>query len=411
MRELSEIIKEEKTSLRLITIGMVIIGVAIILFIWCDYSFSLSSKINSEKFGQLGDFIGGIAGSIWALAGVLLFYTALTEQRKDIKTNQKALENQIEALNNQVKEFELQRKELESSRKVYEQQNKTLKIQQFDSNFYSLLNICVSIKNNLNNNHDSKDYFRTLFNNIKISFDEADTAIKIQSKYNENYLHEFNLEKGQLSHYFKSVYRLLKVIATTSGFSRKEKTFYSKILRAQISDYEQLILYFNSQSYLGIKARPLILEYNLLKHIDIFNKPEFEFYFDIQKEDRIKQFAQFITEFLSTHINDSYDIEFDKSKIIEEFKPYNCQVGIFFEEEFVIKFFFDIDISSHGIKLTEEQLSNFLHILLNERIVMNTYIDPSLVEISKFKTETGDNKILGYKITTGEKLRLNRDTY
>jgi len=150
MKKLYEVIKNEKTSFILVGVGIVLICIAFLLFIWCDYSLNFHSEINAEKFGQLGDFIGGIVGSIWALAGMLLFYIALTEQRKDIKTNQEALKNQIAALNNQVEEFKLQRKELESSRKVYEQQSKTLKVQQFESNFYSLLNIYMSIKADLN---------------------------------------------------------------------------------------------------------------------------------------------------------------------------------------------------------------------------------------------------------------------
>lgn len=79
--------------------------------------FDTSSQINSEKFGQLGDYVGGIVGSLWSLAGVVLFYVALTEQREDIKLNRETLETQVKALHLQIKEFELQTVELEETRK------------------------------------------------------------------------------------------------------------------------------------------------------------------------------------------------------------------------------------------------------------------------------------------------------
>jgi len=206
VKKLYEVIKNEKTSFILVGVGIVLICIAFLLFIWCDYSLNFHSEINAEKFGQLGDFIGGIVGSIWALAGMLLFYIALTEQRKDIKTNQEALKNQIAALNNQVEEFKLQRKELESSRKVYEQQSKTLKVQQFESNFYSLLNIYMSIKADLNKLAETGDYFKEVFDKIVIPYDPNKNCLIHHDDSIKSYLSIYNIEKGHLSHYFKSIY-------------------------------------------------------------------------------------------------------------------------------------------------------------------------------------------------------------
>ncbi|WP_024773050.1 putative phage abortive infection protein [Aquimarina macrocephali] len=411
MERFFKLIKNEKTSLILVASGLVLIGLAIIFFLWSDIGLTFNSKINSEKFGQLGDFIGGIVGSMWALAGVLLFYIALTEQRGDIQTNQKALKLQIEALNNQEKEFRLQRKELESSRKVYEQQSKTFRIQQFESNFYSLLNIYMSIKNSLNVLVENKDYFKDVFEKLKIAYDNNENIIEHHIKTNDSYFAIYNNEKGHLSHYFKSIYRILKIIDTAPNFSRKEKVFYSKILRAQITDYEQLILYYNSHSYYGLKAQSLILNYNLLKHISLFDKPEFKFYYNNQGESNIALFLDFLTAFLATHINDSYDISFNKKKIVEKFDPFNCLVGMYFEEQIEVKIFCNKDLSINNIKLEDSQFSEFLNIVLHERIVLNTYLSPEKVTISKYLTETENDKIFGYIISTDSQLNLNRDKF
>ena len=55
---------------------------------------------------------------------------------------------------NKIEEFEKQKEELALARNVYEQQYKTMKeqehtmkIQQFESSFYSFLNVYITIKN------------------------------------------------------------------------------------------------------------------------------------------------------------------------------------------------------------------------------------------------------------------------
>ena len=126
----------------MVLFGIILVCFAVITFLWIDFDFNYENKINSEKFGQFGDFLGGVVGSLWALAGVLLFYKALSEQREDIKTNKQALKLQVEALNQQVEQFKIQTGELESSRKVYEQQlngNKnTLNLQKQAAGMYTL---------------------------------------------------------------------------------------------------------------------------------------------------------------------------------------------------------------------------------------------------------------------------------
>lgn len=404
------IIKNEKTSLTMIISGFFLIILSIILFLWFDIDFKTTLPINSQKFSQFGDFIGGVVGSIWALAGVLLFYIALTEQRSDIKTNQEALRSQIEVLNQQVKEFELQRKELESSRKVYEDQSRTLKTQQFESNFYSLLNVYSTIKDKLNNLDQSKDFFKVLFDKLNINYDPK-VSIEIHHENMINrYILLFNENRGHLSHYFKCFYRIIKII-DSSSFDIKEKVFYAKILRSQLTDFEQLILYYNSHSIYGIKARPLILKYNMLKHTPIFSKPEFQYYLDIQKNYDILFFADYLNQFLTKHINESFELDSETEKIEERFVAFNCIVGIYFNTNIEIKVFCDKNLSNNNVNLNEDQFSDFILFFIYDRIILSTYLDRENVILTRFKTETERNKIYGVSIETTLSLVLNCDKY
>jgi uncharacterized membrane protein len=102
-------------------LGIIFIVLSFVTFlIFGNWEFS--NSLNEEKVGQFGDFIGGVVGSLFSLAGVILFYVALKEQRRDININQENLRLQTEALNQQVDEFKEQKIELEETRKIYEEQ-------------------------------------------------------------------------------------------------------------------------------------------------------------------------------------------------------------------------------------------------------------------------------------------------
>lgn len=125
-------IASQNFSITLIIIGVAILIISILPFTWNDLSIDVTQKANASKIAQYGDFIGGVVGSIFSLAGVILFYVALKEQREDFKTN-------TETLTLQKEELKLQRKELEETRKVFEKQSKTMTDQQNDNTFFNLL--------------------------------------------------------------------------------------------------------------------------------------------------------------------------------------------------------------------------------------------------------------------------------
>lgn len=57
----------------------------------------------------------------------------------------------------------------------------------------------------------------------------------------------------RLGHYFRHLFQSYKFLSLQDFLSTDEKYFYAKTFRAQISTYEQLMLFFNSLSSLGMK--------------------------------------------------------------------------------------------------------------------------------------------------------------
>lgn len=292
-QEKKEIFFSENTGKLFAIGGIIFIVLAAIIFILLG-NWNFSKTLNEEKIGQFGDFIGGIIGSLFSLAGVILFYVALKEQRKDININQENLKLQNIALNQQVEEFKAQKTELIETRKVYEeqtilfreqtnlykQQNKelkeqttTAKLQQFDSSFFSYLNVFINFKNTLDIKSASKNYFNEVYLEILNIELKDKTLIDSFALIQARYIEVFHLHKNELSHYFKTLYRII-ILIDTSSIEEEKKKQYFKLLRSQLSDSELLVLYYNYHSHLGAKVRPYVITYDLLKHIRILDKIE-----------------------------------------------------------------------------------------------------------------------------------------
>lgn len=207
----------ERFSKILIFLGSLILIFALVLFCYKAVLFNTNVPIKTDVFGQFGDVIGGVVGSLWALAGVILFYLGLMEQRKDIKTNQNALDKQIQALENQNKEIELQRQEYEMARNIFaeqrdvlKEQSKTSRIQQFDSTFYSLLDVYIKIRNDI---FFSEDKVIDLINAEMSTIDYSSLQVRDKiKKTNEKYQEIYINNKSTISHYLKTIYRLYKII-------------------------------------------------------------------------------------------------------------------------------------------------------------------------------------------------------
>ncbi|TDN97822.1 putative phage abortive infection protein [Sunxiuqinia elliptica] len=248
-------------------IGIALFIIGITIFLWNDSHLDISSSIKSEKFGQFGDFIGGLIGSLWAFSGVILFYVALNEQRKDIKINR-------EALKQQISEFELQRVELEETRKIFEQQHETQVYQRFENTFFQLLHNHNEIVNSLDlraiKSHKltntGRDCFKSFYLNFSTELKDIETSNKREAEVINSYIETYNKYEADLSHYFRNLYNIIKFIDNSEI---KNKKIYTNFVRAQLSNYELIFLFYNCLSKNGIdKFKPLVEKYSLLKNIN-----------------------------------------------------------------------------------------------------------------------------------------------
>lgn len=168
----------------------------------------ITSIIDEEKIAQFGDFTGGFIGTILAFAASLLYFVALKEQQKDVKTNQVSLEKQIEEFSNQVDE-------LQKTREISQQQYNAMALQQFESQFYSNFNIYLKIKESIEG--DVLDSFlEELSDKIKKDAIVNLTAIESYKLATSSYNSLFVTRRSDFAHYFRLLYRLVKMVSSST---------------------------------------------------------------------------------------------------------------------------------------------------------------------------------------------------
>ena len=118
-------------SLNTIWIVFSFSGLAIIAYFLyqlnTEYTFSHKSEnaIDLAKTAQVGDFIGGLVGSLWAFAGVILFYLALKLQNKEFVENRKVMVETRKVMDEQLTSLKFN-SDLETLNYLIQSHNETI---------------------------------------------------------------------------------------------------------------------------------------------------------------------------------------------------------------------------------------------------------------------------------------------
>lgn len=393
----------ERTGKILSIFGLVIISLTILLYLILG-SWDFEWYFDEAIMGQFGDFIGGFIGSLFSLAGIIIFYVALKEQRRDININQQNLGLQTDALNQQVLEFRDQKEELIETRKVYEEQtilireqtnlyrlqNKELKeqsgiakVQQFDTSFFSYLSIFNDYKNSLNLLTPSKNYFGALTEKIRAVVSDDKSLNKSLENICEQYLEIYNENKDKLSPYFKTLYRLM-VLVDTSNIDDYKKIEYFKLIRSQLSDDELLILHYNYHTDLGIKVRSYIIKYSILKHLNTLDK--FEFACDVSglRKYKLEQFLKYnehlIVESLKEFANIETSTDIFKSTSYDLWNV-KFEIKLVITDKFQFSLIFKLDDFNDCVELDKEFIKKIITRHLYTIFFISKYQKPLETEV------------------------------
>lgn len=254
---------------RFVWFGAVIAFISIIFYL---------CKNNDNGFGLnlLGDFMSGTVASIWSLAGLFFIYVAFLGQKQQL------LNQQLEIMYSQL-EVKYTRLELSGQKVEMKEQNNTLRQQRFENTFFQLLGLFNSIVNSLDIRNirtlavttSGRDcfvvFYKRLANHINSimygdgsDMQDLSEATAVQAVEAYDILYSEN--KSDMSHYFRTIYHIIKFIDKSEIEDKKQ---YISIARAQLSSYEQILIFYNCLHENGNrKFKPLIEKYALFKNID-----------------------------------------------------------------------------------------------------------------------------------------------
>ena len=165
---------------------------------------------------------------------------------------------------------------LDQQQSHLDRQNQETKKQSFENTFFQLLRLLTELTENMDLTGtktqgglttrqtiaEGKDVFVTFSNRVNSIFEGSEnTTLTFDQKYNEFY----ESAGSDLGHYFRTLYNIIKFIDNSET---EPKSFYTNIVRAQMSDAEITVLYYNGISAYGItKFKPFIEKYGLLKNL------------------------------------------------------------------------------------------------------------------------------------------------
>lgn len=289
--------KPDSTSKDKLLLLFVLLTTSVLL--WVVFGFAAPAlaklfELEGTTLGQFGDVFGAANALFSSLAFAGLIYTALLQRA----------------------ELALQREELSETRRVLSaqeaqlgEQNKTFRKQTLENRYFQLLQLqhgivnAIDIRKGGDVTNQGRDCFRVFYREIARNYhttkdntnsptfgfsSDAFRELKIdshlrsahyaalQKERNQQvptevvaaYLIMFAERQGDLGHYFRNLYHIIRYIHR-SELPDDEKQFFIRLVRAQLSMYELLLLFYNCLGPHGYELfKPLVEQYALLENLD-----------------------------------------------------------------------------------------------------------------------------------------------
>lgn len=214
------------------------------------------------KGGTFGDFIGGTLNPILTFLTFMALLITIVLQQKELAET---------------------RNELAASARALEDQHISLDRQNFETTFFQMLTLHNTIVNSIDlewrnrtpNSFDAasgdiqrravgRDCFKQFFANYKQYYDEIG-ELDDQERLQKAYDRFWNWRQQDLAHYYRYLYNVLRFVYEYRGIG--DKLRYVKLLRAQLSDYELLMLFYTALNNNGLNYWIYIHVYELFDNL------------------------------------------------------------------------------------------------------------------------------------------------
>lgn len=223
--------------------------ISAIAFFWGHecFRFGEGYTLDNGLWGTLGDFVGGILGTILAIISFLMMYWTLKAQRELTSQSNRIQERLQRDLNKEaLRQAELQR---------------------FNDLFFELLALYHRQKSELDQTYDNgSSFFDIQMEIMQDDFKEYVTFGRAWRYAKDKYAAFYLENASRIAPLFRTLYRLFSLI-DSAPIDNDKKLDYAKTVRAQLSEGELFFLRYNCLTGYGRNFSDLVNKYRILKHL------------------------------------------------------------------------------------------------------------------------------------------------
>ncbi|MBK8880031.1 MAG: putative phage abortive infection protein [Haliscomenobacter sp.] len=283
-----------KMAICLMIAGLITILIVSYIFLFKVSNINADNPADTNLFDHFGSFVGGTVGILFSLASMMLLIYTIHEQ--DLDAQRQKIESRF---------FELVKIHRENCSEIKAQDKEGREVFKWLlKEFYRCFEVVEKTKSDLKLELTTKDKINIAY--VSFFFGAVgDNSSKIVKEYLKKYdsdfidtlLKDFETSKNEadknkfpfklfdghqirLGNYYRHLFQTVEYINKQSPkfLTYHDKHEYIKTLRAQLSNQEQALFFFNSLSTLGQKwelvhdattefNRRLVTKYNLIRNV------------------------------------------------------------------------------------------------------------------------------------------------
>lgn len=218
-------------SRRLLITVATVLAAAILAYL---HHFRGGFSADHARWGEFGDYVGGLLNPALAFCALIVLLQTLQLQAREL------------------------RQSLES-----------LRLQNFERTFFEMVRLHHDIIRDLdlgtNQATVGRDCFRIFCRRLRSTYERSE-GVTILERIVTAYGAFHAANQHEVGHYFRNFYRIMKFVDESNV---GDKNNYAGILRAQMSSYELVLLFYGTLHPIGERLRPLVEGYALLDNLDL----------------------------------------------------------------------------------------------------------------------------------------------
>ena len=245
-------------------LAYVLLFLSTVFFVYCSFNFGFTSFnsfiFNPEIASYFGSFVGGILSPFLTIVSILLLLQTLKDQKKENKANElrshifellkynRETVNEFEYINSSdatAQTYKGGRFFIFAKRQIEEA---IASITSFKPNYSKneLLQIGYLIfyyGAGSESEETLREYLMEVINESEVN--DIISFFRIKKTAYDNRVYYYGGNQNRLSNYFRQLYFIISLIDENKDYDINQQKNISKILRVQLGNYEQAVLFYN----------------------------------------------------------------------------------------------------------------------------------------------------------------------